>query len=170
MEENDHSLQKRRQQLLSFSQVRSFAHEQPKELKRFLKFATVGAIGAITHFAILNIGLLLEIPFLIANTLGFIVAVLQNFMFNRFWTFPESKSRAPRGQLTQFAVVSVVGLVLNQGVALLCRYLLLPFWATLASTEQIATWINDNFAVAIAIGVVLFWNFLVNRLWTYRGL
>ena len=155
---------------MSFSQVRSFAHEQPKELKRFLKFATVGAVGAITHFAILNIGLLLQAPFLVANTLGFIVAVFQNFMFNRFWTFPESQSRNPRGQLSQFAVVSVVGLMLNQGVALLSRYLLLPFWRTLTSTEQLANWINDNFAVAVAIGVVLFWNFLVNRLWTYRGL
>ena len=27
-----------------------------------------------------------------------------------------------------------------------------------------------NFAKALAIGMVLFWNFSANRLWTYRGL
>jgi putative flippase GtrA len=27
-----------------------------------------------------------------------------------------------------------------------------------------------NIAKLIAIGVVLFWNFSINRLWTYRGL
>jgi putative flippase GtrA len=30
--------------------------------------------------------------------------------------------------------------------------------------------ISYNFAKAFAIGVVLFWNFTANRLWTYRGL
>ena len=70
--------------MLSYSQVRSFAHEQPKELKRFLKFATVGAMGTITHITILNAAwFLFGVPYIIANTLGFIIAVLQNFIFNR---------------------------------------------------------------------------------------
>jgi len=60
--------------------------------------------------------------------------------------------------------------VLNQAVALFSKYLLLPFWMILATTEQFAHWINGNFAAIIAIGVVLIWNFLANRLWTYRGL
>lgn len=139
-------------------------------MDRFVKFAIVGAAGAVTHFAILNILLALNFPFLAANTVGFIVAVLQNFILNRIWTFPESQSRGRSGQLTQFTIVSVIGLLLNQGVALLCRYLLQPFWSGLISQELLRTRINDNFAVAVAIGVVLFWNFLANRFWTYRGL
>lgn len=152
------------------SRVRTFASDHPKEAERFIKFAAVGTAGAVTHFAIFNIAQALSVPILVANTLGFIAAVVQNFGLNRIWTFPESRSRARGGQLFQFAIVSVVGLIINQGVLLLCRYAFRPFWVDQLESESLALWVNDNFALAVAIGVVLFWNFLANRFWTYRGL
>ena len=33
----------------------------------------------------------------------------------------------------------------------------------------VAEVINYNFSIAAAIGVVLFWNFAINRLWTFRN-
>jgi putative flippase GtrA len=84
--------------------------------------------------------------------------VLSNFVWNRFWTYPESR-RLPLGpQLAQFVSVNLVGLGINQLIFLsLDRYLFSP-WGTL----------GYNLAKAIAIGVVLFWNYGINRIWTYR--
>jgi putative flippase GtrA len=156
---------------LTITQIRSFAHGQPKELKRFVKFATVGAFGAISHFLVDNVLIQLAgLSFAVANHIGFTVAVLQNFYLNRRWTFPESKSRKAGMQLTQFAIVSIIGLALNQAVALTTSYLLKPLWLSVLMNPDLAEIVNYNFALAIAIGVVLFWNFLANRFWTYRGL
>ncbi|MBV7331502.1 GtrA family protein [Chloroflexi bacterium TSY] len=156
---------------MSITQFRDFAHSQPLEVWRFIKFATVGALGSITHFAIDNILILLfRIPFVFANPVGFGAAVVQNFVLNRLWTFPESQSRSAKRQLTQFTIISVIGLLINQGVALAVRYLLGPTWVRVIGSEQLGSLVNDNFALAFAIGVVLIWNFAANRIWTYRGL
>lgn len=141
------------------------------EVRRFTKFATVGALGSITHFGIDNILILFfGIPFVYANPLGFGATVLQNFILNRRWTFPESQSRNAKKQLTQFVIISVIGLIINQAVTLVTRYLLGSTWIRLFGSEQLSNVVNDNFALAFAIGVVLIWNFAANRIWTYRGL
>jgi putative flippase GtrA len=88
-------------------------------------------------------------------------AILSNFTWNRLWTFPESRSRKKRRQLPQFALVNFIGLVINNIIvvgidALLINYIGEPW--------------SYNIAKAVAIVIVLFWNFGANRLWTYRGL
>jgi putative flippase GtrA len=135
---------------------------RPKELSRFVKFAIVGAIGAVIDFALLN--LLRGVfgwPLLVANTVSVSVAILSNFTWNRLWTYPESRVHKKRTQLPKFALVNLMGLLINNLIvvgidALLVVYIGEPW--------------SYNIAKAIAIMVVLFWNFGVNRLWTYRGL
>lgn len=157
--------------LLLISSVRAFAHEQPKELKRFVKFATVGALGSVTDFSVFNgLVFLAALEPLLANSISFCAAVVQNFALNRRWTFPESQERDPRKQLSKFALVSVVGLGINTLVFHMMTLLLEPLWHTLISSPELALVIALNFSKLFAIGVVLFWNFAVNRFWTYRGL
>jgi putative flippase GtrA len=133
-----------------------------KELSRFFRFATVGAIGMVVDLSILNaLVKLAGWPLLYANSISFSAAVLNNFTWNRRWTFPESRSRPIHAQLPQFALVNVLGLLLNN-LVLLAVYHLIRGWIP-------DPW-NYNLAKAFAIGVVLFWNFGANRLWTYRGL
>ncbi|MDH7490518.1 MAG: GtrA family protein [Anaerolineae bacterium] len=138
------------------------AQTNRKEFVRFIKFAIVGTSGAVVDFGILN---LLHLVFgfskFWANTCSFSLAVVNNFTWNRLWTFPESRERPLRGQLAQFALVNVAGLAINQVVFLsLDRYVFGPWLGPL----------GYNVAKAIAIIVVLFWNFGVNRVWTYRGI
>jgi putative flippase GtrA len=142
------------------SQTR-LAH-RPKEFERFLKFATVGVIGTIIDFSVLNLlHKLAGMPVLTANIFSFSLAVLSNFTWNRLWTFPESRERPLIGQLGQFVLVNVVGLGINEAVL----YLVL---------QAIRSFVGDpwnyNLAKAFAIVVVLFWNYFINRLWTYRGI
>ncbi len=135
---------------------------RPKEVTRFVKFSIVGAIGAVIDFALLN---LLRggfgWPLFWANTVSVSVAILSNFTWNRFWTYPESRTRKKRKQLPQFALINIVGLLINNLIVVGLDALLVPY------IDE--PW-SYNLAKAVAIGVVLFWNFGINRLWTYRGL
>lgn len=153
--------------------------QRPKELERFVKFALVGILGMIVDFAVLNVLKLLfesmglgegmasglqahEIQLIAANTISFSVAVLSNFTWNRLWTFPESRQQPLGRQLAQYALVNVVGLGINTLLlVLLDQYLFQQF---------VSERLSYNLAKVIAIGVVLFWNFGINRVWTYRDI
>ena len=104
--------------------------ENPKRIVRFVKFAIVGIIGAVVDFVVLNIMKTLfesmglgvgwnvslephQIQLIAANAISFSAAVLSNFTWNRLWTFPESRDRHIGTQLVQFAIVNVLGLVIN---------------------------------------------------------
>ena len=59
----------------------------PKERTRFLKFATVGAIGAVIDFSIFNLIIALNLTTsVIASVISFITAVISNF-FGKFLIF-----------------------------------------------------------------------------------
>ncbi|RLT37513.1 MAG: GtrA family protein [Chloroflexi bacterium] len=141
------------------------------EAKRFVKFAMVGAAGAVTDFAILNILIQLAgFQEWQANAVSFIVAVIQNFFLNRRWTFPESQNRHAGKQLGQFALVSLIGLAINMAVFLTIHHGFEAQWIAFVGNEHLGFTLSYNVAKLLAIGVVLFWNFAANRLWTYKGL
>jgi len=134
----------------------------PQELVRFLKFAAVGAFGMVVDLTVLNVmHKVFGLPLLVANTISFSTAVVSNFTWNRLWTFPESRERPIVPQLLQFGLVNVIGLTINNLVLWILFQLIDGF---------IPDPLNYNLAKIGAIGVVLFWNYGINRLWTYRGI
>ena len=142
-----------------------------KETKRFVKFAFVGALGAVTDVTILNLLIVFAgFPSNLANGTGFCAAVLQNFLLNRWWTYPESRIGNSRLQMAKFALVSVVGLGINQLVFGFSDELLRPYWIDWLSSAELGFTLSYNSAKLFAIGVVMFWNFAANRLWTFKGL
>lgn len=148
-----------------FVQVTSRFGVNPKEAERFFKFLIVGTIGFVVDFGTLT--LLKEVfhfPTLLANTCSFSAAVISNFTFNRFWTYPDSRQKKLAAQLGQFALVNIVGLAINNTLLLLLES---PFDRLMFSLELIG---GRGYipAKAVATIVVLFWNFFVNRYWTYN--
>lgn len=141
------------------ARIRSFTHTNRTEIKRFMKFAVVGAIGAVVDFSVLNLGIqVFHLAKWLANTFSFSAAVLSNFTWNRLWTYPETRRMRFLLQLGQFLLVNLAGYGINQLVFLsLDHYVFSPWGA----------W-GYNLSKAIAIGIVLFWNFFINRIWTYR--
>ncbi len=130
----------------------------PKELERFLKFMVVGTIGFVIDFGTLNLlHLVFGLHVLVANSISFSLAVLSNFTWNRLWTYPDSRSKPVRSQLGQFAVVNIMG----WGINTLVLWLLTPIFTDLVGD------LGYNIAKAIATIIVLFWNFFINRYWTY---
>ena len=156
---------------MTITQVKALTPANRREVKRFLKFATVGAAGSITDFVVLNVLIqVFGVSLFIGNAVSFTAAVCQNFTLNRLWTFPESRQRNAGRQLFQFTIVSIVGLTINQFVFLGVHRVLEPYWGQLIADPQLAFTVSYNFAKLMAIGVVLFWNFFANRIWTYRGI
>lgn len=138
-----------------------YGHKR-REVTRFVKFGLVGTSGAVVDFTVLNLAYRIGgLPLVAANSLSFTLAVLSNFTWNRLWTFPESRARPIRSQLPRFALVNVVGLVINNLILVGLHALLSPVVGD--------PW-DYNLAKAVAIVIVLSWNFGANRLWTYRGL
>ncbi len=133
------------------------------ELMRFIKFAIVGAFGTVVDFSVLNLLVLVfGWPIGYANLVSVTCAIISNFIWNRLWTFPESRERALHTQFGQFAAVNVVGLGINEIVFLGTDAL---WFGTMFAHP-----LDYNVAKAAAIVVVLFWNFFANRNWTYRGI
>ncbi|HSM56536.1 MAG TPA: GtrA family protein [Candidatus Sulfomarinibacteraceae bacterium] len=137
-----------------------------KEAERFFKFGVVGTIGFIVDFGTLTFLVeLLGFHPLVANTISFSAAVVSNFTFNRYWTYPDSRSKRRRIQLLQFAVVSIVGLALNNSILVGLRGPFNSFLPTIGAPPFIDGYIP---AKIVATVVVLFWNFFINRYWTYN--
>jgi len=131
-----------------------------KELTRFSRFLTVGAIGTVLDFSILTLLKMGGLPTLIANSLSFTAGMLNNFTWNRLWTFRDNLQADWRRQLMQYTPVSLVGLALNDFIVLSLENILgmmldQPAWGYLP-------------AKIVATGVVVFWNYFANRVWTFK--
>jgi len=150
------------------------ARANRKEIGRFVKFSIVGTVGAVVDFGTLYLlHIILHLPIVLSNTCSFTAAVISNFIWNRYWTYPDSRSKPVRTQLLQFFAVNVAGWGINTGLLLLLRFPcvslvggLSPHLLLVREAELIYK-LGYNLAKAIATVVVLFWNFFVNRFWTY---
>ena len=172
-----------------------------KEVERFLKFAMVGTLGAFVDLGTINllqatilppvdangnpIGFALNLggsegffPFnvALAATISFIAAITSNFFWNRYWTYPDSRSRSIRRQMSQFATVSTIGWLARTtwisisfatigAIAVsVIQLAISDFSPDAETTARIGT----NIATLMGIFIVMIWNFFANRYWTYN--
>lgn len=143
----------------------------PRERTRFLRFATVGIIGAVVDFGTFNLlTSFVGLSAIVAQVFSFMAAIISNFTWNRYWTYPDSRSKPISRQLIQFAVVSIVGLMIRTPIIAFLEPLLLRIFtgfSFLPIGVFSAEVLSDNLALATAVIVVMFWNFFINRYWTY---
>src|SRR6266540_2921857 len=143
-----------------------------KERTRFLKFATVGAFGAAIDFGVMNfMSHLFGMKLVYAGTISFVCAVVSNFALNRYWTYPDSRSRHFLHQLGMFFLVNAAGIAFR----IPTLHFVEPFMAGIfEKTGQLshttAQFLARNATLAFAIGVVMIWNFFINRYWTYNDI
>jgi putative flippase GtrA len=146
----------------------------PRERSRFFRFAFVGIVGAVVDFGVFNLLTnLLGFSVVVASVFSFIAAILSNFTWNRYWTYPESRSKTISHQLVQFTLVSVLGLLIRTPIiAVLERPLrhLFEGFALIPIGFIDATFVGNNLALATGVAVVMFWNFFINRYWTYNDI
>lgn len=131
-----------------------------KEIQRFARFLAVGGLGTLLDFGLLTILKKSGFPTLTANSLSFSVGVVNNFLLNRRWTFADTSHLPWARQLTRFGLVSLIGLGLSNAIVLLLE---VPLGTLTGHIE----W-GYLPAKIIATGLVVFWNYFANRLWTFQ--
>jgi len=141
-----------------------------QERTRFIKFMTVGAFGAVVDFGIMNLlSKLFNMPLTLAGTISFICAIVSNFLWNRYWTYPDSRSRPIARQLIMFFIVNVAGLAIRLPILKFLEPPMQRLFERLALNAPLTPeFLGKNFTLAVAVGVVMLWNFFVNRYWTYN--
>jgi putative flippase GtrA len=143
---------------------------ESKERVRFLKFATVGAIGAVIDFGVMNVFThFLGFKLVYAGTISFICAVLSNFTLNRYWTYPDSRSRHFLHQLGMFFLVNAAGIAFRIPTLHYMEPVMAKAFENMVHlSHTTAQLLAKNATLAFAIGVVMIWNFFINRYWTYN--
>ncbi len=141
-----------------------------KEQTRFLRFMAVGIFGAIIDFGTFNLLIaLISLPPSIAQAISFTLAVISNFIWNRYWTYPDSRSKPITRQMVQFFVVNIIGLLIRTQLFNWLHIVLRQASATILPAGFLSPdFVGNNGALATAIIVVMLWNFIVNRYWTYN--
>ena len=114
------------------------------------KFCTVGASGYLVNLAVFTILVGSGLHYLLAATGSFLVAVTNNYIWNRLWTF--------RGQRGHVAYQGLRFLVVS-GVSLGANLVILHVLVQAMDREVLPQ--------AIAIVLVTPLNFVGNKLWSF---
>ena len=140
-----------------------------QERIRFLKFSFVGVTGTIVDFGVMNLmSLVFHLPLLWAQAISFTIAVVNNFLWNRYWTYPDSRSKRAPQQLIQFVLINLVGILVRTPLISWLNNLILKALNNAAIRLPVENFvISQNAALAVSILIILFWNFFANRYWTY---
>jgi putative flippase GtrA len=126
---------------------------KPANWLQLVRFGLVGGVGFIVNVAVYalfvhSVGL----DYRAASVVAWLVAVINNFVLNRHWTFDASEGRA-HFQALRFLVVSLVA----EAFSLLVLTLLVQG----ADVAKIP-------AQALAVAASMPLNFLGNKLWSFR--
>lgn len=139
------------------------------ERKRFIRFALVGISGAVVDFGVFNLlASLLGVHASISQAISFTLAVINNFIWNRLWTYPETRGSSPVKQLIQFSLVNVIGLGIRTALFSLIEKHMINLAATVIPHVLTPTIVGHNLTLAFVILVVMLWNYFANRYWTFK--
>ncbi len=126
---------------------------RPENWLQLVRFGLVGGVGFVVNLVIYAICVHgAGVDYHVANVLAWLVAVLNNFVLNRHWTFEASDGRA-HAQAVRFLLVSLVAEVLS--------LLLLTLFVESAGVAKVP-------AQALAVGCSMPVNFLGNKLWSFK--
>jgi putative flippase GtrA len=127
------------------------ALSRPHNWVQLAKFCTVGASGYVVNLAVFSLLVSWGHHYSVAAAISFVVAVTNNYTWNRLWTF-----RGQRGHIAyqglRFLVVALLALAANEAIL----------------AALIAAGMGEVIAQAIAIVLVTPINFIGNKLWSFR--
>jgi putative flippase GtrA len=122
-------------------------------LGQFMRYAAVGAVGTLAHYATLvSLVSVLGLNVVLATTAGFVVGAIVNYALNYHFTFRSASKHSQA--FVKFFGVALVGMLLNAAIMaalhgrLPLHYMVLQVFTT---------------------GLILVWTFVANRLWTFAS-
>jgi putative flippase GtrA len=127
---------------------------RPGNWLQLVRFGLVGGAGFIVNLAVYALFVHpIGVDYHAAAVAAWLVAVLNNFVLNRHWTF-DAREEAAHEQAGRFIVVSLIAFGVN--------LLLLTLFVESAGFGKVP-------AQALAVAASMPFNFLGNKLWTFRA-
>ncbi|MFH1508994.1 MAG: GtrA family protein [bacterium] len=132
-----------------------------RHLLQFVRFSIIGLIGFVIDFGtytlLTRVFGTAELP---ANITSVFLAIIFNFIGNRYWVFSLRGNSGLTGQTIKYAIVSGAGYIVQQ----------LIFILLLRSNgfADLVPFFTDYAAKIVAILIVMFNNYFANKFWTFR--
>ena len=130
------------------------------------RFAVVGVINTGVDLVVLN--LLIYVShvgergffYTVFKSISFIAALTNSYFMNKYWTFAGKGTSNRVIEVSEFAIVSVVGFLINVGVSSLVVYYIPPI------IVSPAVWPSIGALFGTAFGLV--WNFIGYKLLVFE--
>ncbi len=128
----------------------TFLQKLFNKYERFIKFGIVGVINTVISLAVYNVFLLLGLNYLVANAIGYIVGIFNGYVLSSKYVF-KAKMDTKKGSkfiltyISSFFIGSVI-------LFLLVEYLK----------------ISKAIAPIFVIIFNLIYNYLINKIWTFK--
>jgi putative flippase GtrA len=126
---------------------------KPANWMQLVRFGLVGGVGFVVNVAVYTLFVhAAGVDYHVASVAAWLVAVLNNFVLNRHWTF-EARDGQARFQAIRFFLVSLAAEVFS--------LLLLTLFVESVGIAKVP-------AQALAVAASMPLNFLGNKLWSFR--
>lgn len=126
-------------------------------LLEMIKYGAVGAISTIIDYLLLNFSYYLlgnQASLLWLSTgIGFTGGMINGYFLNSRWTFAYNTRGKEATKLSQFAIVSLIGLGLTELIVL---------------NFSLKFGLEKNVSKLISVVIVFFWNYFANKFWTFK--
>ena len=112
---------------------------------QLFRYVLVGGLAFVIDYGSLFV--LTEsfgVNYLLSAAIAFILGLLVNYLLSTIWVFADSRLNNKMAEFTVFAVIGLVGLVLNEVIMYICSDILN---------------IHYIFSKLCSTGMVFFWNF-----------
>ena len=126
-----------------------------KLLAQFMKFGVVGVIAFVIDYRLL--ALLTElfgINYLVSATISFTASVVFNYVASMRYVFTHKEGMSRRREFVIFVVLSVIGLLINNG----CMW---------AGVELLG--VHYLLTKIVATAIVMIWNFVTRKIFLDAG-
>jgi len=126
---------------------------KPANWLQLVRFGMVGGIGFVVNLVVYTVCVhALGVEYLIASVIAWLIAVANNFILNRHWTF-DARGGLVHFQAARFLLVSLIA----EGISLLILRLLVETGGLAKVPAQV-----------LAVAAVTPLNFIGNKLWSFR--
>jgi len=120
-------------------------------LKQFIIFCLIGISNTIIHLGVYYLLVWINVHYLIANIIAFLISVINSYFLNKRFTFKNSKT----------SVLTIVKLYASYGFTTLLGTGLLFLLVEIIG-------INKYISPVINIGIITFINFFLNKYFVFK--
>ena len=125
-----------------------------EDLFRFIKFALVGVLNTLINWIIFFILNSAGVYYLLANVISYSISTLNSYLWNSKWVF-KYKGDNKKETTFKFILLNVLGLILNTGILFIL-------------VDKLG--LNKMIGLIITTAIVMIINYLINKLWVFRGI